>query len=210
MDGFEKDELLKKSILEKAEKDGCVVVCAFDDDPNHKNRRNTKRSRILKGIILKNQLSYCYFFKRKSKIETVDYFAVFGNPEETREIIEKNWESSRLLNFYDDIPAILEGKSFNHPVTDKEYEVFEKRHELHLGEENLNLLPYSVGPWIYDSRAHIYRSGQFLCSLHFPTDKNPEYVASIGTVRPIGVHIKTITAKTLEEISDGMKNWKKD
>ena len=45
MDGFEKDELLKKSILE-------------------------------------NQLSYCHFFKRKSKIETVDYFAVFGNPEE--------------------------------------------------------------------------------------------------------------------------------
>lgn len=209
MDESGKNELLKKRIIEEAEKDGCVVVCAFDDDETHKKRRNTKRSLILESIILENELRYCRFSERKSKIESAEYFAVFGNPEKTREIIEKEQDAFRALHFYDDIPSVLEGKLFYHPATDKECADFDKRHELHLGEEHLDLRPYVVGPWVYDSKSRIYRSGQYLCSLRFPTENSPDYVASIGTVIPIGVLIKKITAKTLEEVFDGMKKWKK-
>lgn len=146
MDESGKNELLKKRIIEEAEKDGCVVVCAFDDDETHKKRRNTKRSLILESIILENELRYCRFSERKSKIETAEYFAVFGNPEKTREIIEKEQDAFRALHFYDDIPSVLEGKLFYHPATDKECADFDKRHELHLGEEHLDLRPYVVGP----------------------------------------------------------------
>lgn len=208
MDEAEKDELLKRKILDEAEKEGCVAASAFDGDQNHKKRKNAMRARILEGIILENRLRYCRFSERKSKIETAEYFAVFGSPERTREIIGAERDSFRALNFRGDVQTLLDGKIFYHPATDKELADFDKRNELHLDEKDLDLLPHFVGGWEYDSKSRIYRSGRYLCSLRPPSVENPEYVASIGMLAPIGVTVKKITAKTLEDALDGMKKWR--
>ncbi|MBR6913146.1 MAG: hypothetical protein IKN34_04985 [Treponema sp.] len=209
METTEKDEILKKKIIEEAAKNGCTVVCVFDDDVNHKNRRNTKRTLILLDIIHENEFSYCHFSEQKSKIETVNYYAVFGNPENTKAIIEKERWQFRALKFYDDIESVIDGKKFYHPKTDKEYDKFEERHEFHIDKDALALIPQYVGQWEYDIKSNIYRAGQLLCSIRYPTEENPEYSVAIGTVVPIGVTMKKFTAKTLEEAHEGMKNWKR-
>ena len=208
----EKDELLKKHILDVADKYGCILVSAYDADQTHKNRRNTKRARFLEEIIQDNHLAYCRIVENISKVESAYYFVIMQKTEIVKQILAEYEQHFKVLNYYENLTELLEGRHFIHPQSQNEIKLFHQRREICLLQKDVNLPPDNIGCWtirkFIGAYVCCYYDGNLLCSLHYPDDECSEYIVTIGTIRPVGVMYKRKGFPTMEEAMEFMKHWR--
>lgn len=203
----DRDLELKELLLNYGEH---VLVSVYDGDQTHKNRRNTKRARILEKIIIENGFPYKKIVIDLPNRESVHYFVVYGNEEKIKAALNEEPNHFKLMTFFDDekFREILEETSFHHPVTAKEKEECRARHEIFL--ENLYEPPSSCGGWDYyssygDCSFH-YIKNNLHCFIFRVQEKNA-FKISIGSTRPIGVSLDTLYADTWEEAFEKMAAW---
>lgn len=210
----EKDELMKKCILELSQKNECIVVSAYNADTTQRHRRNTKRARILEELIQEGHFNYCHFYENISKYETAHFFLVFGNNEKIKQYFEPHRKTFSVLDFYDDLAPLLPGRHFNHPALIEDRKKFADRQELCIPQcEGVLEAPRDVGGWTFKLKSEagtfIYYSGQILCALIPPKEAGEDFRISIGMCIPVGVTIQKLNAKTFDEALELMKNWKR-
>ena len=203
----DRDLELKELLLNYGEH---VLVSVYDGDQTHKNRRNTKRARILEKIIIENGFPYKKIVIDLPNRESVHYFVVYGNEEKIKAALNEEPNHFKLMTFFDDekFREILEETAFHHPVTAKEKEECRARHEIFL--ENLYEPPSSCGGWNYyssygDCSFH-YIKNNLHCFIYWVQEKNVCKI-SIGSTRPVGVSLDTLYAGSREEAFEKMAAW---
>lgn len=203
----DRDEELKELLLNYGEH---ILVSVYDGDQTHKNRRNTKRARILEKIIIENGFPYKKIVIDLPNRESVHYFVVYGNDEIIKAALNEEPNHFKLMTFFDDekFREILEETAFHHPVTAKEKEEYRARHEIFL--ENLYEPPSSRGGWDYYSsdgeNSFHYIKNSLHCFIYWVQEKNVCKI-SIGTTRPVGVSLDTLYAGSREEAFEKMAGW---
>ena len=219
-----RDEELKKLLLNYGK---YIIVSVYQADTTQKNRENTKRARFLESLIIENHYTYCKIAQKKSKFEIQYYFVIYGNElptkydsdwplkpepadfslEKIRKILEENRQHFRVMNFYDNLPEILKGAQFEHPVIRSEKNAFRSRNKLFA--ENLYEPEECVGKWSFKQShsegRYMYYYRQQLASVHW-SDRENCFMVVVGGCIPVGYVRYKAKAETIEEAFEILRN----
>lgn len=202
----ELDKRLKEKLLNYGR---YVVASVYDSDRTRRKRRNIARTKRLMEIIRENGFEYKSFREEFPDHEKQVFFVVYGDLEKFKTLIEEQMKKLRLVNYYDNLGKLLEGKHFHHPQIRAEKDEYLSRKEIFL--EDLYESPESVGVWKVDScyggvddvYIHYYRLNPYR---HCIISKvKAGYRVSIGTTIPCGATIFQKVYPTLEEALNVMK-----
>lgn len=192
-----RDEILKNKLLTYGPH---LTVSVYQPWTGKKNRRNTKRARLLESIIIENSFTYKKFSHEINKFEIQYFFVIYGDLEKFREIMEKNSHYFKTINYYENLEEILQGVTFEHPITACQKRIFNNRKEIYA--DSFYQAPNCIGHWIFkksDSEGrYIYEYRNYIGIISWKEELQ-SFIINIGSIRPVGFQKYKGEARTISE-----------
>ena len=108
-------ENLDKSLKEKLLNHGkYVVVSVYDSDRTRRKRRNIARINLMMKIIKENEYEFKSLKEEFPDHEEQVFFVVYGDLEKFKALIEEQMKNLRLVNYYENLGELLEGKQLHY------------------------------------------------------------------------------------------------
>ena len=199
---------LKTILLEKS-KNGYAIINTFNPDVNEKNRKNTKKAKLLEEQIINAGFEYKKYSITHPNKETEYNYIVFDKFDDgfnetgikLEEFIStcKNSGYYKFLKISYNLEEYLSNKTFYHPIRKKEKEEYAQRKEIFLTD--LFEPPEDINGWhirlARSENSVLYCKRNILCSISL--QPNGKWLRHYGTIQPIGVSIKKEYVETRKE-----------